>query len=222
MAGEITQDMIATVRHRLADPGGQRYSEAEIISYLNESQRHVVDNLPDGALWALTRVQSITLVAGTSSYALDAAFLRQRRVLYKADDAVLWPIAEIRALRQNVHHEGSETNPYYVIWNGKTIEFFVSAVTQAGSEKAYVWYVATPTDVSLTADPELPNMFRNLIEQRAVATALMADPEVDFDAAEAEMDVFDFLCEIVKQHYGPVAPYGGLPNDPRPSEQKGV
>lgn len=223
MAGEITQDMIATVRHRLGDPGGKRYSDAELLSYLNEAQREVADAICDSALWALTRVQSITLIAGTSSYALAPDFLRQTRVVYKSDSytAKQWPISEWRALRDNVHHDASETNPYYVIWDDVVIEFVVDEVTQAGSERAYVWYVKTPTEMSLTVDMDFPRHFRNIIEQHAYATALGAAPEADLDARDMEMQIFKFLCNLVNAHWGHVAPYGGLANDPEIKEPGG-
>lgn len=220
-AGDITQDMIATVRYRLGDPGGARYSEAEILSYLNEAQRETADSLCDAALWALTRVQSIPLIAGTSTYALETDFLRQSRVLYKGYDATLWPIHDWRAIRDNAHHETSETNPYYVIWDGKSIEFAVGTVTQAGSEKAYVWYVKEPTEISLTVDPEFPKHFRNIIEQHAYATALGAAPEADLDARDTEMQIFQFLCNLVNAHWGHVPAYGGLARDPAIKEQGG-
>lgn len=220
-AGDITQDMVAVVRHRLGDPGGTQWSEAELLSYLNEAQRQLADDLCDGALHELTFVQSITLETAVAAYSLNSNFLRVRRVVYKADDAILWPIADIRALRENAHHEGSETVPYYVVWDGKTIEFFVGTggVTQTNGDVALVYYIKSPTDMSLSVDMELGSQYRNIVEQRAYATALSAAPEGDTQTAEIEMQMYDFLVEVINSHWSDVEAFGGIPNDPIPARQ---
>lgn len=221
-AGDTTQNMIATVRHRLGDPGGLRWSEEEIIYYLNATQREVVDLLCDSALYALTDVDSTALVAGTSTYDLPSGFVRQRRVVYKDDDATLWPLEQARALRQNAHHEQSETSPYYVIWDGK-LEFFVGSggVTQDNGDTYELWHIEEPTELTTSTDPDFGDHFRNLIEQGAVARALEQGDAGDFERARWERSVFEMLCEIVNMHYGEVPSFGGIPNDPMPLRGEG-
>lgn len=222
-AGDNTNDMIATILHRLGDLGAVQWNDtSEIVSYINSAQRELVDLLSHRALHELTDVQEIDLVAGQAGYALASDFAYAMRVIYKSDDATLWPIEHIRALRQNVHHAQSETEPYCVLWDGK-VEFFVGSggVTQSDSEKAYVWYIAEPTAVvASSVDMDLGNQYRNLVEQGAVAKALEQADAGHQQQAQIQRQIFEFMCDTVNLHYGRVASYGGFANDPPLMERK--
>lgn len=222
-AGDNTQDMIATILHRLGDPGAVQWNDtAEIVSYINAAQRELPDLVSHRALHEITSIDEITLVTAQSTYDLPSDFGYALRVVYKDDDATLWPIEDLRALRQNTHHDQSETSPYCVIWN-EQLEFFVGSggVTQTNGDVAHLWYVAEPTAVSTSVDMDLGNHFRNIVEQGAVARALEQGDAGNYQQAQIERGVFEFLCEMVNMHYGRVASYGGFANDPPPLNQQG-
>ena len=222
-AGDNTQDMIYTILHRLGDPGATKWNDVtEIVSYINATQREMLDLLSHRALHEVTSIDSTTLVAAQSTYDLPSDFAYALRVIYKSDDAVLWPLEQLRALRQNTHHSQSETSPYVVIWDDK-LEFFVGSggVTQTNGDTCELWYIAEPTAVSTTADMDFGNQFRNIIEQGAVARALEQGDAGNYQQAQIERGIFEFLCEMVNMHYGRVASYGGFANDPAPLNPQG-
>lgn len=216
-AGDTTNSMISMVLHRLGDPGGTRWADtSEIVGYLNAAQRELLDRVCQRALHQITEIQAITLVAGTSGYALPDDFAYALRVQYKTTEATLWPIEDIRALRQNTLHEQSETTPYCIIWDNQ-LEFFVGSggVTQTGTQKAYLWYVAEPTEMEASkTDMDFGLHLRNVIEEGAVWKALEQADAGDLEEAEYHKSMFFWLCDTINAHYGRGAGYGGFPNDP--------
>lgn len=210
-AGDNAKIIKATLRARLGDRDGSRWSDAELYVYLNEAFMELALALPDNALPHLTSVDSDTLVAGRNNYDLPSDFLRARLVKYKDIVAKHWPAQEREALRADSLLVPSETNPFWYIEDGD-IYFEVSAVTQSGAETYELWYIKQPTTISDTADPDLPAHYWDLVETYAFSRCM--EPERNFDMAELMRKHFDEECFLTALRHATPEAFEGVAFDP--------
>lgn len=216
MAGEITQEIMGNVAGRMGDPAYDRFTESEILSYINAGFREIVDLCVDRALWQLTYVDETELVAATSTYDLPSDMARPTLLLYKTIPAVLWPHHQLRFLKKpNANADASETAPYWTIWNDD-IELFVGSggVTQDNGDTIELWYIKEPTTVSESVDPELGVWFYNAVETYACSMC-WAQGQGDPDQSRRELMHFYAELQRINAHYtAEVPPMDGLPRDP--------
>lgn len=212
-AGDITDDMVATIRHRLGDPGGLQWDDSELLINLNEALRMLADYLKDGALFALTEVKEQALTTAVNSYALPTDFLRERRVVYIAVPAVKWDLDRLQALSSNAHYTPAATEPYYLLWDAK-IELLVGGVVQGGTDSVDIWYIKQPTTVTTSVDPEVGRQYRNVLEDMVVEAALSQGEMPFSEQAQVMHEIALRQLGQINSHWGAVPPHGGFANDP--------
>jgi len=218
-AGDISKTMLSRVRARLGDKAGNTWSSSTLYAFLNDGFRALAQEVPDGALFHLTRIDSQALVGAQSNYDLPTSYLRPRIVKYKTLYAKRWPIRDLQALRTNTAYTPSETEPYWYIWDND-LHFVVGTVTQGNGEKYELWYLKQPVTISASVDPELPRQYFLPVETYAVSRALesISGPDETGQGAAAEakrqMALFHELCFVMALRFRTDVPYDGTPNDP--------
>ncbi len=213
--GALAMTLADAVSLRIGDLAGDNWTDTDIYAFLSEGQRYLAQHLCDSALWSLSKVETVTLVAGTAEYDLPSDFLRDRAVKYKTVWAKRWPLSKEDSLRRNQFTSPSEANPYYLIWGGQ-VRFPRLTVTQAGSENFSLWYIRVPPAMSEAEleEPVLPTALYNLLEDFAVMRCL----EARGDAGPAALRHSHLVEEImtVNARYRGKPAFDNLTRDPKP------
>jgi len=215
--GDNAKDIKATIRARLGDRNGDLWSDAEIYAFVNEGFMELAHLLADNALPHLTKVESDTLVGGTSNYDLPTDFLRARLVKYKGIVATHWPAMEKDALRADAIIVPSESNPFWYIENND-LYFEVSAVTQTNGDTYELWYIKQPTTISDAADPDMPEHYWDLVETYAVSRCM--EPDKAFDLAKLFRQHFDEEVWLTALRHATPETFEGIAFDPVPETVK--
>lgn len=212
-AGDISKELKGIVRNLVGDKAGTGWSNQELYYYLNEGQRLLSRIIADGALWAITDVESAALVSAQSGYTLPTDYLRERLVKYKGLFSRRWKIKDLRAIEEPYpQSDPSEANPFHIIWHKKLI-FYVDAVTQSNGEKYELWYIHRPADMTDSVDPELPSQFYNAMIDWAVGKAF--EQKRDAGMAEVQKAYFYEQVDIINARYkGDKEAFDGIPHDP--------
>ena len=214
MAGEITEALRDRVRSRLGQVSKQGLLAEHIYSHMNRGQSDMAWRLNDGAMLELTKQASGNL--SSSRVSLPADFLRERIVMVGATDIVARRpnISELDALDDNTLFVPSATNPFYYIWHNETADevMLLVDVSDAASTLAYkLNYVAKPTDVSESVDPDFATNLHNLI----VDFAVMRGRQMAKDYAEAKRVWNDYQDQIriINSRFEPGRRHEGVPGD---------
>lgn len=212
-AGDISDDLKWTLRLLLADREGNRWSDTELFYFLSEAQRRIAMEADVGALWALTDIHSDTLVGDQDEYSLPSDFAYDRLVRYKGIESTRKSNEQIRELVEgNSYVTPAQDNPFHVIENDQIV-FYVSAVTQAGSEVFELYYVRTPVDITTDVDPELPAHFYNAILDLARSLAYESASEPSRAEAEEAYGIEQIV--VVNARMNGRDPYDDIAKDAR-------
>lgn len=184
-AGDITKALSDQVRARLGEASKQGLLDDDIYAHMSRGQYDLAWRLNDGLIPELTKEASGNLASSRAT--LPGDFLRERLVMIGATDVVARraSITELDALDDNSLWLPSLTNPFYYIWYNITAAAVVLLVdvSNAASTDAYkLKYVAKPTEVDASTDPDYDSNLYGLI----VDFAVMRGRQMQKEYAEAE------------------------------------
>lgn len=208
--GDRTDQLIAQVRSRIAEPSEQGTLDTDIVAFLNEGQLDLCLQVDDAALGCLGEQVTAALTLDEAPYTLPTDFMRERIVTYKTKVARRLRVVDLGALIWNVYMTPKETRPFYYLWDGPSLWL------RAGTKTAgnYILnYLKIPTDMSTSVDPTLTSEFDQLL----VTFAVMRCREATGDSVESERLWVEYLdrCTVLNSRYSGGLPYDGVAGDRR-------
>lgn len=174
------QQMLSDLRSRIGDLAPDKYTDAELKSWLNLGQQNVAFRLDNiSSVW-FGKTSEIPLVAGTSEYDLPVDVRKIMRVTINNVQAQPVDVTKLGALATNVHYTPSATQPFYHQW-GKKITVFPTP-TAAGTAK--LWYFKRLSDLVNDGDvSEIPMEYHSLVVLYAQILALQKADKATVAAA---------------------------------------
>lgn len=144
--GDVSKEMLSTVRFRLGEPAADRWQDAEIYAYMNDAQLVIANEEGlDAAMLPLTELRSGVFSAGVYEYDLPCDFLRERFVTVGGIQARRLEVLNMQALRSNVYYNPTPSNPWYSIVENQIV--FHTGEVDPSSLVYAVYYVRKPMRV---------------------------------------------------------------------------
>jgi hypothetical protein len=146
-AAEIITQARVLLNDSSADTARQRFSDAQLLSFINDGQREA--NILSG--WVLKSSYTVALVVGTTEYALPSDYLTTWRVtldgkkLYQTNfnqldaDSIGWNLAR------------GKPSKYYTYFKNTPVIGFQPAPTTASTGTAVIYYNQQPTEITSTS-----------------------------------------------------------------------
>jgi hypothetical protein len=171
---------------QLADPNYKRWSEAELIKYINDGQREVVLYKPD----ASSANTNVTLVAG-SKQAMPSDSIRLVSVVRntstnssRAVRAV--PRETLDRFKPNWHSEKQNAEVQHFVFDENDQNVFYVYPPNDGNGQVEVMYTQTPTDVASTTDNlGVSDAYANAVLDYVLYRAFSKDADIPSSAQRA-------------------------------------
>lgn len=164
--GLTLSDIRVQLRRNISDVSTdgslQRYSDSDLLFYVNETQTDVVNRT-----WALSKTTDYALVAGTTYYSLPTDYIAAQHVEFKpATNNNILELEEIseKALRTK--------DPAYQFKTGPPTEYFVRYSTKSSSQLEIAFYPVATANSTGTAR----------VLYSCQASDLSSDSDVPFNA----------------------------------------
>ncbi len=137
------------LRDNSSDTGRQRYSDAQLLGWLNDAQ-----NEANSYGWVLRSSTTVTLVSGTTEYALPSDFMATWRVEYSRRKLDQTSINELDATSLGWKSASGVPQKYYLYVSTATWIGFYPAPVSTSTGTVTIYYVSQPA--TLTATSETP------------------------------------------------------------------
>jgi len=148
--GQTAAEIITRARVLLNDSSSdatrQRFSDAQLLGFLNDGQREAV-----AFSWVLKSSYTLTLVAGTTEYALPSDFSSTWRVLYRNKKLEQTSLPELDANTVGWRNISGTPQSYYLYLGASTNIGFYPAPTSASTGTVVVYYFQQPADLTSTS-----------------------------------------------------------------------
>jgi hypothetical protein len=185
--------MAVTVAHiieraklQLADPSLTRWSQAELINYINDGQREVVLYKPD----ASSANTNVTLVAG-SKQAMPSDSIRLVSVVRNTaatSKRAVRPVPRetLDRFKPNWHDEKQSVEVQHFVFDENDQNVFYVYPPNDGNGQVEVMYTQSPTEVSSTTDTlGVANAYANAVLDYVLYRAFAKDADIPSSATRA-------------------------------------
>lgn len=180
------QQLIDRARLTLADPNATRWTDAELIKYINDGQREVVLYKPD----ASSANTDVELVAGSkqtmpSDSVRLVAVVRNTHSQYKRAVRAV-PRETLDRFRPNWHSDRETTEVQHFIFDENDQNVFYVFPPNDGEGQVEVVYTKTPTDVSTGTDTlGVTDAYANAVLDYTLYRAFSKDADIPSSAQRA-------------------------------------
>lgn len=149
--GQTAADIITRARVLLNDTSSdstrQRFSDAQLLGFLNDGQREAV-----AFSWVLKSSYTLTLVSGTTEYALPSDFVATWRVLYRDKKLDQTSLPELDANTVGWRNVAGIPQKYYIYLGATTNIGFYPAPSTGSAGTVVVYYYQQPADLTTTSE----------------------------------------------------------------------
>lgn len=174
----IVSEIQTKVKRQFGDESGVQITDADIIRWINEGQRHIVST-NEGLLEKIVTANS---VVNQQNYTLPTDLLIMHSMSFQ--DLAVTSYTKLKAFSLNQFNEyvdgwdGSTYSPgtpsIYTIFAGNIIVFPIPLVSVANAFKIY--YTRQPTDVVNNVDtPDLPLLYHDVLVKYCMQQAYETD-----------------------------------------------
>lgn len=174
----IVSEIQTKVKRQFGDESGVQVTDADIIRWINEGQRHIVKT-NEGLLEKIVTANS---VVNQQTYSLPVDMLIMHSMSFQ--DIGVTSYTKLKAFSLNQFNEyvdgwdGSTYSPgtpsIYTIFAGNIIVFPIPLVSVANAFKIY--YTRTPVDVVTNVDtPDLPLLYHDVLVKYCMQQAYETD-----------------------------------------------
>lgn len=146
-ASEIITRARVLLRDTSSDTDRQRYSDAQLLSWVNDAQREA-----NSFAWILRSSYTFTLSGGTTEYFLPSDFQATWRVTYKNKKIDQTSHNELDAISVAWQNASGEVQKYYVYIATSPKMGFYPAPVAASTGTAVVYYLQRPTELTATSE----------------------------------------------------------------------
>ncbi len=148
-ASEIITQARVLLNDSSADTARQRFSDAQLLSFLNDGQREA--NI---FTWVLRSSYTVTLTGGTTEYALPSDFLTTWRVTFSGSKLDQTSFNQLDADSLGWQTSRGRPNKYYIYLSSPAVIGFVPAPTTLSTGTVVIYYIQQPTEItSLSNSP---------------------------------------------------------------------
>jgi len=179
------QSIIDRVRYLLMDEAQTRWTDFELLAYLNDGQREICNYKPDAA----TRNTTVDLVAGTRQAAPSDSI----RLLTVIRNNSSTHTSAVRAIsretldrfRPNWHGATASAEVQHFIVDENDMNFFYVYPPNDGNGQIEVLYTKLPSTVALADDIDIADAYSNVLADYVAYRALSKDADVPSAAQRA-------------------------------------
>ncbi len=196
-------DIRTAVRKNIrdTDPTLRRYSDANLLPFINEGQRDVINNT-----WIVSKSSSITSVASQVYYSFPSDLISVERITRSYGNLPEVTLNQMDFDTYNSTWEVTTGNPKYFYQNhARPTEFGVFPPSTSGSETYRLIYYAQGTDLS--SDSDIPfnssarfYSYHDLLTWYATFRILFI--EGFSDKAALFKDMYDTRLRVLYEDYG--------------------
>ena len=198
--------LTSNIRVALADSEGHRFSDANILAFLNKAYRKVYSVFAHDRPELIKAVEDGTTVAGTGEYALSAGYI-QRVLSLHVDNVPLRDVGQKPEGGYASTDTGFPQGFYLSGWDEVTL-----VPKPDGAYPYRLAYVARPSALSSGSSTPWPDDFDDLMEEYAVMRLGVID-EGDPSAEAQFLADLEQRCRTLLSDLGPsgdtVLPYWG-------------
>lgn len=167
MATITAQSLINRVKRILNDSTSVRWTEAELLDYLNDAQREVVLMRPD----ALTKTEAMALVASNTKQSIPSAGIRLMNVTRNMGADGNTPGRAIRLVDRAVldtqvpdwHASTPANEVMHYVFDPVNPKVFYVYPRVSSARQIEIVYSASPVDVALTDTIAIDDIYSNAI-----------------------------------------------------------
>lgn len=167
MATITAQSLINRVKRILNDSTSVRWTEAELLDYLNDAQREIVLMRPD----ALTKTESMALVASNTKQSIPNAGIRLMNVTRNMGADGNTPGRAIRLVDRAVldtqvpdwHSSAAANEVMHYVFDPVNPKIFYVYPRVSTSRQIEIVYSASPADILLTDTIAIDDIYSNAI-----------------------------------------------------------
>lgn len=178
--------IIDRAKLQLADPNLTRWSQAELIKYINDGQREVVLYKPD----ASSANTNVTLVAG-SKQAMPSDSIRLVSVVRNTSSSskrAVRPVPRetLDRFKPHWHDEKQSAEVQHFVFDENDQNVFYVYPPNDGNGQVEVMYTQAPTDVSSTTDTlGVADAYANAVLDYVLYRAFAKDADIPSSAQRA-------------------------------------
>lgn len=147
-AAEIIAQARVVLNDNSSDTGRQRFSDAQLLSFLNAGQRET--NILSG--WVLRSSTTIALLGGTTEYSLPSDFLTTWRVTLDGKKLPETSFNELDSNSLGWNIAKGKPTKYYTYLKNTPVIGFVPAPTVTSTGTVAVFYIQQPTEITSTSN----------------------------------------------------------------------